>query len=44
MESLLQWGLHLPLLGEAEYMFLHVTNEDNWRLETDRVMSCWVSV
>lgn len=44
MESLLEWGRHLPLLGDAQYMFLYVTDEDNWRLETGRTMACWVGV
>lgn len=44
MDSLLERGLHLPLLGDVEYMSLHVTNEDNWRLETGRLMTCWAGV
>lgn len=34
MEILLKQGLHLPLLGDVECMFLHIINKEDWRLET----------
>lgn len=31
IESLLEWRLHLPVLGDTKYIYFCVTNEDNRR-------------